>query len=278
MIIRNFLKQDSPISSSRTNPRVLLVIPHYRDTQRLQPFLDGLLNTFRENLAILVSDDGSGEADFLRLQELVFSRREQLVPSSAEKPVLLDPITAPENRGKGAAVHAGWASAASEYEVIAFTDADGAVSPAEILRALDYFFQNFDRVDLLVGSRVKMLGRKVNRRPVRHLSGRVFATLVTIISKLQVYDSQCGLKIMKRAVFTSIHPHCQSFGFAFDVELLLLAKKMGYQMEEFPVDWMDVRGSKVSVLKESIPMVMDILKTKRRVEKLRTDSNRLPEV
>ena len=248
------------------NPAILLVIPHYKDTQRLQPFLDALLDTLDDGFTILVSDDGSGEADFMRLKELVSSRRERPPRLRDRKAILLDPITASENRGKGAAVYAGWAAEAAGYDVVAFADADGAVSPAEIQRAKDYFFRNIDRLDLLVGSRVQMLGRKVDRRFARHLSGRVFATLVTFITRLRVYDSQCGLKLIKRTVFTDIHPRCQSRGFAFDVEMLLLTEKLGYRMEEFPVDWMDVRGGKVSVLRHCLPMLLDVLRVKQRVD------------
>lgn len=249
------------------NPRILLVIPHYRDTRRLRSFLDGLLNRLDENFAILVSDDGSGEADFSRLKELISSERERLAGSPGGKPVLLDPLTARKHRGKGAAVYAGWRTAT--HEIVAFADADGAVSPAEILRAADYFFQNSDRLDLLAGSRIKMLGRKVRRRLARHLCGRVFATLVSAITGLHhVYDSQCGLKLMKREVFFAIQPHCQSSGFAFDVEMLLWTKKLGYRMEEFPVDWMDVNGSKVSVLRNFLPMLLDLTRTRRRVRKI----------
>jgi dolichyl-phosphate beta-glucosyltransferase len=244
-------------------PRNLLVIPHYRDTRRLQPFLDDLVHVLDESFSILVSDDGSGEETFLQLKDLIATTRKNL---GHKGPIILDPITAPMNCGKGAAVYAGWSSAGTLFDILAFADADGAVSAPEILRVQKYFNRNLDRLDFLAGSRIKMLGRSVDRRFVRHLSGRVFATLVAIITKLQVYDSQCGLKLMKQAVFAAIHPHCQSYGFAFDVEMLLLINKLGYRMEEFAVDWHDVRGSKVSLLQDSLPMLIDIIKTARCID------------
>ena len=249
-------------------PRGLLVIPHYKDTERLRPFLDGLLQIRDSNLVILVSDDGSGPEDFSRLEELIKAKRGEQKGGVGERPEILDPITTPENRGKGAAVYAGWAAGGDRFDILAFADADGAVSPAEIVRAWNYFTANLDRIDLLVGSRIKMLGRKVSRRLERHLSGRVFATLVGNLTKLDVYDSQCGLKLMKRAVFADIHPYCKSHGFAFDVEMLLLAQRFSYRMEEFPLDWSDVPGSKVSLLRHSARMLLDIVKTALRVKGL----------
>jgi dolichyl-phosphate beta-glucosyltransferase len=253
--------------------RGLLVIPHYKDTERLRPFLDGLLQTFNHDLAILVSDDGSGSEDFSRLQELIKAKREELKGRTGDFPELLDPITAPKNRGKGAAVYSGLAAGGEKFDLLAFADADGAVSPREILRAWRYFCNNLDHVDLLIGSRIKMLGRKVDRRLERHLAGRVFATLVANLTGLEVYDSQCGMKLMKRAVFNDIHPHCENSGFAFDVEMLLLAKKFSYRIEEFPVDWADVSGGKVSLVRHSARMLLDILETTRRLKSLRVPKN-----
>ena len=111
-----------------------------------------------------------------------------------------------------------------------------------------------------------MLGRKVNRQLIRHLSGRIFATVVHLVTAIDVYDSQCGLKLMKQAVFKDVHRCSQSNGFAFDVEMLLLARKFGYRMEEFPVDWRHVGGGKVSLLRHSLPMLIEIIKASRRVD------------
>ena len=137
----------------RTESRCLLVIPHYKDTERLQPFLEELLHTLDCNFSILVSDDGSGGEYFSRLKELINAKAGQ-THGATGFPEILEPITTAENRGKGAAVYAGWAAAGEKFDILAFADADGAVSAPEILRARNYFCANLHTVDLIIGSRI----------------------------------------------------------------------------------------------------------------------------
>jgi dolichyl-phosphate beta-glucosyltransferase len=243
---------------------ILLVIPHYRDTDRLDPFLCDLLRVLPSTFAVLISDDGSGPEHVERLKQLTVKRRREF-GSREDGARLLDPIAAPANRGKGAAVHAGWQTANEQVELLAFADSDGAVGATEILRAAEHFIERADTVDALIGSRIKILGRRIERRLSRHLSGRIFATLVSTVTGLPVYDSQCGFKMLKRQAYLAISPYAQSSGFAFDVELLLLLRHFGFAVEEFPVDWQDVRGSKVSFLRDPALMLADVIRSRRRV-------------
>lgn len=242
-------------------PRCLLVIPHYKDTDRLRPFLGELVRSLGRDFAVLVSDDGSGPAEFERLGELVAG---MTVAAGEDAPILCEPITSERNRGKGAAVRAGW-DCGREFEFLAFTDADGAVGAREIRRCYESFIERIEEHDVLIGSRVRMLGRQVERRLVRHLSGRVFATAVSLLTGLNSYDTQCGLKLLKREVFEEISAECQSSGFAFDVELLLLAIREGFRIKEFPLDWRDIAGTKVNLLFDSLPMLLEVRATARRV-------------
>jgi hypothetical protein len=157
----------------------------------------------------------------------------------------------------------GWDVAAGA-EVLAFADADGAVGVDEIVRA-EVSFRSGD-YDALFANRVKMLGRSVERSLKRHLSGRVFATLVSNVAQVQAYDTQCGLKMLRRAAFEKIRPHQETVGFAFDVELCLLLLKFGFRVIEFPVDWRDVPGSKVSLVRDSWRMAREVFRIRRRVE------------
>jgi len=242
-----------------------LVIPHYNDTARLEPFLEALQRGLPERFSILVSDDGSTPPERERLAALILSVQQK---QSAGGPVFLDPLFTPANTGKGGAVLRGW-DHASNADLLAFADADGAVSAAEILRA-DNFFRSPDAStsDALFASRVKMLGRTVQRSLKRHLSGRVFATLVSIVGRVPAYDTQCGLKILRRSAFEKIRPHQQSVGFAFDVELCLLLRKFDFRTLEFPVDWSDIPGSKVSLLRDSTRMAREVFKIRHRVNGL----------
>ena len=244
--------------------RYFLVIPHYRDTERLKPYLADLMTILPDWVTIQVSDDGSGAAGFRKLELLIEQARKERLQLK-RGPAILAPITLGKNQGKGAAVLAGWRQSSTE-EFLAFVDADGAVSATELLRALMHMRNVAGDLGVLIGSRIKMAGHKVERRLIRHLGGRVFATSVSLISGLIIYDTQCGLKILRRDVYEAISPHMRTAGFAFDVELLMLAIRLGFMIEEFPVDWQDIPGSKISLLKHSLPMLREVARAKRHVD------------
>jgi dolichyl-phosphate beta-glucosyltransferase len=223
--------------------KTTLVIPHYNDASRLAPFLVDLCRELPGHFEVLVSDDGSRSKEREALRRV--AREAQSGWGGPAK--LLDSLFTEKNTGKGGAVLRGWDAA--DGDVLAFADADGAVGAGEIVRA-EQFFRGAD-YDALFANRVKMLGRTVKRSIKRHLSGRVFATLVSNVARIPAYDTQCGLKILRRVAFEKIRPFQRTQGFAFDVELCLLLLKFGYRVLEFPVDWRDVPGSKVSLLRDS---------------------------
>ena len=243
--------------------RTLLVIPHFRDTSRFEPFLEELMTVLPSRFAVLVSDDGSGPDEVARLCSLISRKRVSL---RSDALTLLDPLLHEGNTGKGAAVIRGW-QLGKEHSLLAFADADGAVSASEILRA-ERYFRSQSGYDALLGSRIKMLGRCIRRNPLRHLSGRIFATLVSVVSGLAAYDTQCGFKILTRQAFERVYPHLVSSGFAFDVELCLLLIKTGNLVVEFPLDWSDVPGSKLRLLPDSIKMATEVFRIRRRIAAL----------
>lgn len=244
--------------------KTLLVIPHYRDSSRIQPFLDDLAERLPPHFAVLVSDDGSGEDEAGRLRALISRRQSR---QSSDGPVFLDPLIHISNTGKGSAVKRGWL-AGEGYSLLAFADADGAVSASEIKRAEHYIRAGDSAVDALFGSRVKMLGRSVKRSLHRHLMGRIFATLIARVTGLGAYDTQCGLKIITQEAFQKIVAHMACPGFAFDVELCLLLQKSQAAVQEFPLDWTDIAGSKVRLLRDSVRMAAEVFKIRRRVARI----------
>ena len=84
------------------------------------------------------------------------------------------------------------------------------------------------------------------------------------------YDTQCGLKILTSETFQRIRPNMKYLGFAFDVEICLLSLKTGSKVIEFPVDWRDVAGSKVRLLRDSVRMAVEVIRIRRRVSTLQT--------
>jgi dolichyl-phosphate beta-glucosyltransferase len=244
--------------------RTILVIPLYNDTERLEPFLKDLARILPPHFSILVSDDGSTAIQQKRLHQII----DRYAPESAKGgPTILPPGIVSVNSGKGAAVRRGWDyGEAHGFMFLAFADADGAVSAKELAHAEQHIRNNHQQIDALFGSRVKMLGRSVTRSLKRHLSGRIFATLVSLLGNLPAYDTQCGLKILKAESYRGIQSLLQTPGFAFDVELCFLLQKSGCRVSEFPVDWHDVPGSKVSLLRDPLRMAFEVAKISRRVK------------
>lgn len=238
----------------------LLVIPAFRESLRLPPFLEDLLRALDGapySVGIQVVDDGSGEQEQTALQKC-------LLLLQTNTSVLLNPILFPHNRGKGAAIRAGWENGL-QARWLAFVDADGAISASEVRRLFDEIWSRGDGQTAIFASRVQMLGRKVERTSLRHLTGRLFATLVGYLIHDQVYDSQCGFKIIPASAYKSIQSWLQENGFAFDVELLAALAHAKVPLVEMPISWRDVPGSRVRFLRDSIRMARSV----RRIRKSR---------
>lgn len=243
------------------HPTVRLVIPSFRDARRLSRFLPALLEILPEEFSIRVVDDGSGPSHENELRRLIVGF--QSIPSRA---TLLDPLALPKNSGKASAVYAGWRESHSAA-VIAFADADGAVSAAEILRAWQAWPEG--GADAMIGSRIKMLGRRVDRLSTRHYAGRLFATAVSVITGLPVYDSQCGFKMVDAKAFAAVDDgRLTGPRLAFDVELLVALTQAGFLIHEFPVDWREIPGGHVRVITHGLPMLVDLLRVRRRLGKI----------
>lgn len=225
---------------------MIIVIPCYKESLRLPRFLPGLVEALKgSGCKIQVVDDGSPAAD----REQIDRHVEELRVKSGD--TLLPLLALPVNQGKGNAIRAGWNLHPGE-EQLAFVDADGAISPLEVGRFVRIAQANPQTA--YFASRVKMLGRTVTRKLARHLYGRVFATFVSVRLSAPVYDSQCGLKTIPGEIFRAHQQRFQENGFAFDVELLLILLKLGVTVEEVPIDWTHIEGSKVRLIRDSFAM------------------------
>lgn len=234
-----------------------LVIPSYRDSARLAKYLPELCASLESvpGAAILVVDDGSGREEAEKTSQVVSSLRKK-------HPLLLEPLLLEPNRGKGGAIYAGW-NAVSSVEWLAFADADGATPAYEVARLVQLALTDAAPVDVYLASRVKMLGRMVSRSFKRHIAGRIFATLSSWMTGLAIYDSQCGCKIIRRSCYERVRGSLVETRFAFDIELLAHLNYARASMCEVPVDWSDIPGSKVSLLKDGLQMLGAILRLKK---------------
>lgn len=234
------------------NSQVVLVIPCFRESGRIGPFLQDLQRELAcdTDVRVQVVDDGSGKEEAERLREMVDAARIQW-------PALRPLLQLPANVGKGGAVYAGWAANEGE-DWLAFTDADGACSAREVKRLLA-----MRREGALFASRIMMLGHSIQRHWHRHLLGRVFATIASELLHIPVYDSQCGLKLVPRSAWEAIRPRLHLNGFSFDVELLCALLDSGCPVREVPIDWHEVPGGKVRILRDSCRMFRDVLSVRR---------------
>jgi dolichyl-phosphate beta-glucosyltransferase len=242
----------------------VISIPCFRESKRLPRFLDSLCKELARapfKSSIIIVDDGSGCPEDKLTRSIVNGFRSKY-PGLIAEPVFLK-----RNRGKGGAVYAGWETALrnSGPALVCFVDADGAVPAADVARLIEELLADQrHQWDALFGSRIKMLGATVDRKGTRHYIGRVFATFVALLTGMEVYDSQCGLKVIRSSAFAAIAGRLKETRFVFDVELTLLLLKSGFKIREVPINWQEVPGSKVSVLKDSVRMFSGILRIKRR--------------
>jgi dolichyl-phosphate beta-glucosyltransferase len=161
------------------------------------------------------------------------------------------------NRGKGAAVRAGVALARAPF--IAFADADMAIDPTQTPQ----FVAALERSDLAIGSRAAS-GASVDRPSIsRSVMNRVFNRLVNVVTRVSLDDTQCGFKAF-RSPAAKLLFHCSvTERMAFDVEVLTLARRFGLSIEEVPVQWLRVGGSRVRSWSDSRSMVRDVLRARR---------------
>lgn len=241
---------------------MLLVIPAYRESQRLPGFLLELAEALKTSMPesdILIIDDGSGKIEQDILINLISSLQ-------GEYPFILNPICLKSNLGKGGAILTGW-DQAKGYDYLGFVDADGAVSPSEVVRVAANTSEAYQQGQSIFGSRIRMLGRKISRGWSRHISGRIFSFIVGVMIEPEIYDSQCGLKFIPQPVYTAIRSRINGRRFAFDVELVAALRSGSHPVVEVPIDWHDVAGSKVSLLKDTISMTLAVVQIRREMKK-----------
>ena len=241
--------ENPPDLAQETRRTVWLVIPSFNDSPRLMRFLPALCSQLENiplRVMVQVVDDGSSQEDQAALERLICETQSRF-------PFVCPAIFQGCNQGKGAAILRGW-EAGNGADWLGFLDADGAVSAGEVARILEKIQRSPDSETSLFASRVQMRGRTVERSLKRHLMGRIFATLVGTLIDSRVYDSQCGFKLLPSTAYRKVKPLLQEKRFAFDVELLAALNREDCPIEEIPVDWSDVPGSKVSLFRDSLRM------------------------
>lgn len=161
-----------------------------------------------------------------------------------------------QRAGKGRAVRKGMLAAQGEFRFIC--DADLSMPIEELNRFLPP--QLDEEVDIAIGSREAAGAVRYGEPLHRHLIGRAFNTLVRLIAIPEVQDTQCGFKSFRGHIADDLFSKQQLDGWTFDVEVLFIAQRRGYRIEEIPIPWYYNPGSRVNVLRDSIAMFSDLFR------------------
>jgi len=170
-------------------------------------------------------------------------------------------LTGRANRGKGYSVREGALAATRPWTLL--TDADLSTPITEADRLLATALA--EKLDLVMGSRA-MPGSRIGvyQGWLRRNMGRSFNLVMRAVTGLPYRDTQCGFKLWRTATMRPLLARLTIDGFAWDVELLVLARRAGLSLGEVPVAWNDVRGSKVAMVADPLRMLRDIIRVRLR--------------
>jgi glycosyltransferase involved in cell wall biosynthesis len=164
--------------------------------------------------------------------------------------------------GKGRAVQKGMLAARGAYRFVC--DVDLSMPIAEIHRFLPPQSAPFD---VAIASREAPGAVRYGEPYYRHLVGRVFNSLVRLLTLPELNDTQCGFKCFTAAAAEALFPHMTIYGWTFDVEILAIARQLRYRIIEVPIPWYYHEHSKVHVLRDSLHMAFDLFLIRRNVRK-----------
>jgi dolichyl-phosphate beta-glucosyltransferase len=229
------------------NPKLSLILPAYNEQARL-PFTLGEIEAYvcRDEIdcEVIVVDNGSRDATSAVTQQAMQGfPRLRLVRT--------------DRRGKGCAVRMG--VLAARGEIVMFGDADLSWSVDEISRFPELVSPS---EPVVIGSREGTGARRIGEPLYRHVMGRVFNRFVQRLAVPGVEDSQCGLKAFEAEAARAIFSRQRIDGFGFDVEVLFLARKLGYGIRVVPLHWEHKENSRVAPIRDTLTMLSDVLRVR----------------
>ena len=235
------------------NSQNIVVIPCYNEEKRLKTeiYLESLKNL--PDLSVLFVNDGSKDETLAVLKDL-----------AAKNPSQISVFDMPKNGGKAQAIFEGSREALKmNPDFIGYIDADLAVSLEEFYELLN--IAKKENKSFVFGSRWKRIGSKIDRKLSRHYIGRIFATIASNLLGLDVYDTQCGAKVMDTKTAKHVYSEPFNVNWVFDVEIffrllkLFPREKFSNYVAESPLkEWHDVEGSKVK-MSHSINILKDFM-------------------
>ena len=220
-----------------------VVIPAYNEALRLGPTLRKVIDYLSAQgigYEVLVVDDGSSDTTA------------EIAVAHASEGVRV--LRQPENRGKGAVLKVGVLE--SRGDEVLLLDADLSTPIEELAKLRPYLGQN----EVVLGSRAVSGADVTQHQPVyREMMGRIFNLIIQMLGVRGLKDTQCGFKLLSGDVARRLFRELRIERFAFDVELVLLARRHGYRIAEVGVRWADSASSRVNPVTDSFRMLWDVL-------------------
>ena len=230
-------------------PELSVVIPAYNEAERIGPTLEAItkhLNAAEASYEIIIVSDGSTDST------------DEIVSTHSQNDNRIRLISYQPNKGKGHAVRRGMLEARAHHVLL--TDADLA-TPIEDLHKLEEVAAN--GYEVVAGSRALKDAVIIGWRPwYRVLSGKIFNIIIRALAVPNIRDTQCGFKYFKDGSAAEIFSVARLDGFGYDVEVLFLAGKFGYRIAEIGVHWNNSPATKVSVLKHTLPMLLEVIQVR----------------
>lgn len=225
-----------------------IIIPAFNEEKRLGDTLESIksfMDSKEFDYEVILVDDGSSDAT-----------SEIAKNTSLFKKGFLKILQNDGNRGKGYSVKRGVADSKGKY--ILFSDADLSTPISEFDKLMEGINKG---ADIVIGSRSIKTSKIEIRQPLyRQTMGRVFNLIIKCVLGEKFNDTQCGFKLFIGKAAKSLFDQLTVMGFAFDVEILFLARKNGFKVEERGVEWKNSSDSKVHPLRSSLEMLKDVLK------------------
>lgn len=221
-----------------------IILPAHNEEQRLSKTLDevrAFVDAQSYSVEVVLVENGSQDRTLELAQQY-----------AARLPFLK--VIHEDRRGKGLAVRTGILAAKGQYRI--FCDVDFSMPVTEINRFIPPALPD---CQIAIGSREAPGAVRYNEPYYRHLSGRVFNTLVRWLALPGLQDSQCGFKCFRGDIAEEIFPLQTNTGWAFDVEVLFIARQRGYRIVEVPIPWYFNSDSHIRMLRDSWRMVRDLL-------------------
>jgi glycosyltransferase involved in cell wall biosynthesis len=229
------------------NPALSLILPAYNEQARL-PFtlsqIEAYVCSAEINCEVIVVDNGSQDATSAIVQQ-----------AAVAFPKLR--LLRTDRRGKGRAVRTG--CLAARGDVVLFADADLSWSVDDLARFLALVD---DASPVVIGSREGLGARRIGEPAYRHVMGRVFNGVVQALAVPGIEDSQCGFKAFRADAARAIFRRQRIDGFGFDVEVLYLARRLGFGLRVVPLYWEHKENSRVAPVRDTLGMLSDVLRVR----------------